>query len=424
MAGKNANSSGRIIDFYQMFSLDQNASAKEIKKSLRAIQSDIRTAMSDGSLNGEEILSKLQDQEDKVVLAMKCFKNDEAKEKYDKELADAYKRNKVDVEAQKLSQELFEEIATYFAKQQYRLVIGKCLEAIKNNVRDVRLYEYLAKSYRLMNDTQHALEAVNDGLKIDSSNLTLLKVGSRIFTVNYKNYDEAQKYVNQITEIDRSSGTAEQVNLYMNFGKTHVAYQTIDEYVTANPGDISFKQQCAYDIVGVSYGCYEACKAEDGEEVSLILSEDAYKECLEYCQKAVSLYKDENTQNALEYAQHFGETEFNEDNRSDIRWCLASTALMLIILFFGRGEGSVGMGAVLPYVLMFAAMAVITGGLIKESRRPYWQIYKYIFTGEREPRERVFLVLGKILSWYMRISWWLAKAMWRLIFILWRIVMA
>ncbi len=424
MAAKGRGASGRIVDFYQMFSLDQNASAKEIKKSLRTIQADIRTAMSDGSLNDEEIMKRLQEQSDQVTQAMKCFKNDETKAKYDKELEAAYKSNKVDVEAQKLSQELFEEIAMYFAKQQYKAVISKCVDAINNNVRDIRLYEYLAKSYRLLGDAENALDAVEKGLKVDGDNLDLLKIGSRVYTVNYQNYDEAQKIINHMAEIDKGCATAEQIHLYLNFGKDEIAYQTLDEYMAAHPADEVFKQNCAYDIIGMSYNCYDDCLAEDGTEVSLLLSEEAYQKCLAYCKKAVSLYSDENTRNALEYAEHFGKTEFNEDNASDVKWCLAGAALFLLAGFMSMGavaslgEGGVGtlFAGVLQGLLFISIPIVITGGLIKESYRPYWKIYKYIFTGERDMREKVFIVLGRIFSCYIRLGWWMTKFVFRIMF--------
>lgn len=418
MASEFLDASGKFLDFYQIFSLDQGNSAKECKTELRRIQANIRQAMSDGSLNGEEILKRLQEQCDQVTLAMKCFRNDDTKESYDKQLANAYKHNKVSVEAAKLSQELFEEIATYFAKRQYKEVIEKCVSAINNNVRDVRLYEYMAKSYRYIGDTQHALESADSGLKIDPDSLALMKVESRIYTSDYEDYDAAQKIINRMSEINKSVGTAEQVNLYLNFDKDEMAYQTIDEYVSANPKDEAFKQSCAYDIIGAAYGCYEECEAEDGQDILLILSEESYLKCLEYCNKAVSVYDDENTRKELEDAKHFGKKEFNYANKRDIIWCAIGAAVFLICGFSALGQ--LGFVEALPILLFCLLPVAATIALIKESYRPYWKIYRYLYTGKRDTREKIVLGFGWLFSAYIRvgfkISWWIFKFAFRLAF--------
>lgn len=415
---------GQMVDYYSMYGLNQSASAKDTKKRLRQIQADIRTAMSDGSLNGEEILSKLQQQNEDVVQAMKCFKNEEAKKKYDADLQAAYNANMVDVESQKLAKELFEEILTLFAKREYQQVIAKCLEQINNNTRDVRLYEYLAKSYRLIGRTQQAMDAVENGLKVENDNDRLLKIACRISADDYKDYNRAQGYINRLDGVNKSTATAEQIYLYMNFEKKDAAYQTLDQYLSENPNDQFFRQQCAYDFIGYANECYDTCEAEDGTNVSLILSEEAYHTCLEYCQKAYDLYQDENTRNELEYAKHFGEVEFNEDNRIDLRWNYLATAIyavscvMGIVFMSGVMSGDIreGFSLFLFGFAFFAGSLYVTLNFRKASYRPYWQIYKYIFTGEREPKERVFLILGKIISCYMRFSWWLCKVLLRLMF--------
>lgn len=401
---------GRVTDFYQFYGLNQKDSAKNIKKRLRQIQADIRTAMSDGSLNGEEILKTLQEDNEIVAQAMKCFKNDEAKKKYDAELEAAYKAGTVDVESQKLAKELFDEILRLFAKREYKQVIAKCIEQINNNTRDVRLYEYLAKSYRLLGDSTHAMDAVENGLNIESDNINLLKVACRISTADNKNYDKAQAYINRLNESNHSAGTVEQIYLYMNFDKKDIAYQTINEYLATNPNDQFFRQQCAYDFIGYANECYDLCEAEDGTKVSLILSGDAYNTCLEYTQKAYDLYQDENTKNELEYAKHFGEVEFNEDNKEDLNWDYKAIVFLGI---FGLMGFITSPFAGIALLALCGVCAYVTISFRKISYRPYWQIYKYIFTGEREPEEQKFLMIGRIMSFLIRAFWWMFKWMFK-----------
>ena len=49
--------------------------------------------------------------------------------------------------------------------------------------------------------------------------------------------------------------------------------------------------------------------------------------------------------------------------------------------------------------------------LMRKCQRPaYWQISKYYLTGKREKKEKKYILIGKILSFYMR--WSIKAAVW------------
>ena len=87
-------------------------------------------------------------------------------------------------------------------------------------------------------------------------------------------------------------------------------------------------------------------------------------------------------------------------------WCVAG----VMALSSGVGPGS------FIAILLAAACAYVTVMLHKVSKRPYWQIYKYELTGQREPKEKRYITIGNIIAGYMRWSVKLAFGMIRLIF--------
>ena len=244
-----------LIDYYGIYKLDRNLSAREIKKMLRSIQGDIRANMSSGSLNGEAILFKLQESFHQVADALKVFKNDDTKEEYDAQLDAAYANGTLNTEAQAVAEDLYAEIEALFLKGNYQRAAQKCTEALNNNVHDARIYGLLARSYYALRDVVRSLKTVAEGVKIHPENLELLRIGARFSNEGQDDLNTAQSYINRMFELDADNkfAYAEQIYLYLCSGKNDLAYQNIDEYIEMHPQDMEFRKTCAYDLIGYSY---------------------------------------------------------------------------------------------------------------------------------------------------------------------------
>ncbi|MCD7764120.1 MAG: hypothetical protein LUI14_13190 [Lachnospiraceae bacterium] len=388
-----------IVDYYAVYAIDRKAKTKEIRKLLLQKQGELRSHMSNGSLNGDEVMEKLQDAYNMIAAAVKIFKNEDRRKEYDKQLDAAYATGKIDVEAQKAAQDIYEEIEAMFLKGNYRGAIRKCMEALNNNICDFRIYLLLAQSYFALHDTDHSLESVEDGLRVHPDNLPLLKAGSRFANEGKKDFNRAQRYVNRMMEIDPQSPLAisEQSYLYLNTGREDLAYQMIDDYMEKHPSDVQFRKDCAHDLIGHSYSYYTKDPSSEGY---VIASEENYNKCLDICNKAAGIYNDENVRTALDTATSFGQTVFNDENLEGILWLLIGGLVYAIVglVLAGSGFSTIGQAGILALfigalmsspVLLIGILLLFCAWRLREvSYRPYWQIYKFIITGEREKKEK------------------------------------
>lgn len=405
-----------LIDYYAVYTLDRKLSAKEIKKSLRSIQGDICENMSSGSLNSDENMAKLQTAFNMVADALKIFKDEEKKKKYDIQLDEAYRQGILKTEEQKMAEDLYAEIEAMFLKGNYRGAAKQCNDALNNNIHDAKIYGLLARSYYALREVDRSLRTVADGVKIHPEDMELLKIGARFYNEGKNDYNAAQNYINQMLSLDEDNkfANAEQIYLYLCSGKSELAYQNMDEYIEKHPCDNEFRRTCAYDLIGYSYHYY----TKDPNSGSYVLiSKEAYENCVEVCSKAASVYSDDTIKECLEYARNFGKIEFNEDNKENILW-LAIAGVM----YFTSGLFSY-IGCITEFyregffaalgVFLFSSLVVALGvgvlysavQLRSVSYRPYWQIYKYYLTGEREKKEKFYIKIGKIFADYMKWGW-------------------
>ena len=415
--GKNIDIPEGFIYYYVLYGIDRKTKTKDIRKLLFQKQGEIRSNMSNGALNSPEIMKKLQEAGNEIANAIRAFKNDERRSAYDEILDAAYEAGRIDTAAQTMAQDLYEEIEALFMKGNYRLAVQKCMDALNNNVRDYRIYILLAQSYFALRDPDRSIKTVDDGLKVHPDNLPLLRAGARFANEGKKDYDRAQGYVNKMMEIDKESPLAasEQSYLYLSMGKQDLAYGLIDEYVEKHPNDMDFRKDVAYDLVGYSYTCYTK---DPNSDAYVIASQEDYQKSLDSCNKAMSLYNDENVQEALNNAKSFGTTEFNEENKDGIKWLFIGGliysfgAVMAIVAGIQAGEiGGALLGA-LPFIAL-GGLLIYSGVRLRQvSYRPYWQINKFILTGQREKGEGKYIIIGKIFAGYMR---WSLKAGWAIV---------
>lgn len=398
-----------ILDYYQLYGLDRAMKAKEIVKAIRLHQAKARDHMQTVKENSPELFKKVKQMCDMASEAAKCFKTEKAKKEYDKELDLAYQEGRIDVERQKVAESLIGEIENLFASGNYQGVVRRCNEALERKLYDEKLYSYLAQSYDFLGDLSKALNTIDSGLEIYPESIEILSVGARLYNVEQKDYDKAQSMINRMFEVEEDNKWAnlEQIYLYLMFEKEELGYQSIDEYLGRHPQDQEFRSACAHDLISYSYGFYTK-DTQNG--IYVITSEEAYKKCVEITDKAVGICRDEITLEAQETVRRFGEKEFNKDNVENIFWSGLAAGIYLLM--------GVMMWATVPNSFVIAIIPIAFGLLLSYctyqlvcvSNRPYWQLMKYYLTGQREKKEKKYIFIGKLLSFYMK--WSVKAAIW------------
>ena len=406
-----------IIDYYALYHLTRGADSKEIGKELRKKQGEIKQKMSAGALNSDEVNKKLMEQDKLIAAAIRIFKSEEKLQEYNAMLDAAIASGTLNTEAQEAAESALEEIERLFLNSNYAAVIKRCRASLAENGANSKLYSWLAQSYFMSGQGDATIATVEDYVKAFPMEGTALDLGVRYYIQVRNDFNKAQEYMNRILEIDESSPLAalDQSYIYLAENNLDMAFQVIDGYVAAHPSDMDFRRDSAYDIIGF---CARMYHSVDGSDALFLTSAEEQATCKKLADKAASIYQDPDIQTYVDYTNYMGKIEFNEDNKSIIGWSIFAGVVYLIgaVIAVGatantRSSISSAIGPMLFLILLAAACFVIGGGLIKVSKRPYWQIYKYELTGEREPMEKTFITLGTLLSGYIK---WAFRAGWKL----------
>ncbi len=415
----------RVEDYYISCDLNKTASREENLHKLRNKFAKYQEMASEGAVNGEEIQQQIREMSEKFRAAIRIFSNPERYKTYNEELQRAYEYNMVDVAAAKVSAEFLDEMERLYVAGNYEQIIRKCLNEINGGAQNVKVYMWLARAYSMLKKIPETLNAVENGLKIDSKNIDLLRIGSRVFTDDLRNYDKAQTVINTMMNINASAGTAEQANLYYSFDKDEAADRLIGEYTAAHPYDQNFKINCAQDLIGQANKCWEPFipQGSSGVQGYCLTSERAYKKCLRRTEKAAQLYPSEMTKKELDEVRKFGVVTFNEENKQSLFYCTLSgviyTILAVVGIFVTAGDETMSR---VFYFLLAGSLAGLSWFIVfrlrQVSYRPQWQIMRHTIYGERMPEEKRFIVIGGILSgfikWSFKFGWKLVKFSFRL----------
>lgn len=412
-----AQTGSAVTDYYAIYGLDRTKKASEIKKELRLIQGDIREKMNYGSHISPAAMTMLQQSFAQVAAALKVFRTEESKRNYDKALSQAIGAGAVSSTAQAApkNQNLAAEMEQLFLKGNYHSAIQKGTAALQNNIQEAKVYCTLAKCYKETNEIDQGIQILKNGLKVHPDHMEILGLAARFYSEGKQDYAMSQKLVNRMLKAapEDTDANIEQAFLYLCSGKRDLAYQQMEDFIYRHPTDRKFRKKCAYDLLGFSYQCYTR---DPQTGASVIASEEDYLTCLEVCNKAASIYRDSTVEDCLSNAKHFGEVEFNEDNRENIRWSVLAGVIYLIpgigglavLLGEAAEEGLAATLAGAGYAMIPIAIGLLVLyaalNLRKVSWRPYWQIYKYQITGQREKKEKRYILIGNILTGYMKWS--------------------
>jgi hypothetical protein len=400
-----------IVDYYALYHLTRGADSKELVAQLRKKQGEIKQMMSAGALNGEEVMEKLLEQDKLITAAIKIFKSAEKLEEYNAQLDAAMESGTLNTEAQEAAESALADIEKLFLSGNYNAVIKKCRMSINENGANAKIYNWLAQSYYMTNQGEAAISTVEEFVKAFPTDASALDMGVRYYILVNNNITKAQEFLNKIVENFAESALAvlDQVYIHLAERNTEIAFKEIDDYMSANPTDQEFRQKVSYDMIGFCSRLYARVDYE-GNEIAFLTSDEDYTLCKSLTDKASAIYRDPEIQNYVEYTNHMGEVEFNSDNKTNIKWSAYAAFIYGAAGFAAFSSDSIA-GGILGIVLA-AACAYAAIMLFKVSKRPYWQIYKYELTGEREPKEQIYITIGNIIAGYMR---WCFKAAWAMI---------
>ena len=409
LKSKKAAVDPNLVDYYHDLSLNRNASEKEILEELR-IRLNKTRQMERMVMRGSVNHTRLREVEDKIHAATRIFSKKETRVAYDEKLEIAIQNGALNTNAQPIAEDVYAEIERMFEMNNFNGVIHKCQELLSSNSAETKLYTYMARSYLMSDRPAEAIKTAEDCVNIHPNDFDALQLAARFYNMCNNDLQKSQSFVNRMLELDAENPVAinEQGYLYLCMGNRAMAFKTIDEYISAHPTDEYFREAAAVDMINYSYKLF--VKDENGYD--LLISQEAYEECLAIAEKAASIYNDQDIKGHLDYTRQFGNIEFNQDNKEAIAWEILGGLVYVIpsFMFFGQGGSGIATGI----LMLLLGLGLIACGvmLFKVSKRPYWQIYRYELTGYRDKNEKIFVTVGKIFTGYMR---WGLKAGWALV---------
>lgn len=395
---KNESKKESIPNYYEIFGLKRNDSidniVRELNDKLNVVIQKLNRVSTESSVRDlKELKNILND-------AIKRFRTKESRALYDEELDYAIEHNLVDKQTETIAADIWAEIEKWYLNENYEAIIRKCTELL-NTSADIRLYNYLSESYFFTDKNDMALATVNKCVEVHPRNLVALKLAARAYNNYASDVNTAQKLINQMLEIDPESPITinEQFYLYLCIGNKSMAYAIIDEYIEKNPSDFPTRKEFALSIINYSYRLFEYTRIDDCD-VRVLADEKIYLDCLDLARKAASICDEDIVKEHLKEVEHFGEIEFNVDNAEYIKWMKIGTVLY--------GISAIAI-LVLVGFLQFLLAAAVTAGLayctmqlINVSKRPLWQVMKYYLTGKREKKEKIYILVGRIFTGYMK----------------------
>lgn len=405
---KNQNA---MIDYYEVYGehINIDQPRKEIYKTLNNMLKTQKRHLQISEQNADEsMIEKINYEIDLLHEAIKIFRKDDNREKYDKALEKARKDGNINHLEQKKAKDILEEIHRLFSQQLYPAVVNKCTEAFNEGTHISELYRLMSLSYFELGKGSDSIKAINDGLIHNPDDKNLLYTGAELAFQISDDTSISQGYINRILEISPNDpqALAKQCFLYMYNNKQDLSYKKIDEYLECYPDDQVFRRACAYNLVRyVSFSMFTT----DEYGNSYVSNKEAYDNGFNACSKALELYRDDGIARTYEDVKSLGETSYNNENTSHIIYLILGGIVYLVfgILLFLAGLSSLGpIMFIISTILEGLGIGLMYSGymLRKESYRPQWQIDKYDMTGIREPSEEKYINIGNKFVSFMKFT--------------------
>lgn len=396
------------VDLYKELEIDRAWDEKSIRNHLKGLQK--LWTQRQGATNDKEQLLLIDKILTYVEDGYRYLTKTLKRQQYDQALELAYKAGKIIDEAEEKLHDILDQARAYYRKGKIQLAAKLAQEAVDGKVNDPSAYNLLARCYFDTNAYEKAINTVDQGLSIFKDNIDLHWLGARIATNGTKNYEDAQRRVNELITLapEKSIGHSEQVYLHLRKGDESLAFQEIDSYIAAHPADDGFKRDVAYDLDTYSNTCYYYDAAQNA---SFIADKASYDKCLMLRSKAVEIFHDEHTQNQLERAKYYGQKEWNDWNMDSIKSLALYGTIFVGLDLLAHSGAFFGIGFVL-----YAVMGV----LIYFSFRPYWQINKTYVTGQMGTAEKMINQIGNLTA---KSAIWILRALVKIIELIFRFIL-
>lgn len=411
---KSANVDPNITDYYQIYDLIRGTKREDLLKELRRKKNGLiqkqQTAPAEKKVEIEAKVSKL------IMLlddAIKIFKNAEKFNEYNKQLDLAYANGMINTAYQDELLASLDEVERLFYSENYGAAINLCNKLISEKGASVKLCEVLSKSYYLSGNKAGALSTAEYCVKTFPHDSIALDLAVRMSVRVGNDFNKAQSYMNMILESFSDTALAALDQAYILFSQNNLdmGFVVIDNYINLHPSDSQFRSNAAYDMIAFGNGMFKGDGSNNG--IVYLDSTEEYDMCKRYADKAGEICNDQTVREYVEDINYYGTVEFNEDNKEHLKWSMIGCA---VFIFYGLI--AIQYGAVSQSILSIA-LAIGCGfvyvSLRSVSRRQYWQINKYYMTGERLPKEQLFINIGTVLTFIFKWTFKLTIEMYKLI---------
>lgn len=386
-----ARNKQEFFDYYERFGLDRSKDIKHLKKELTLKITDLTAKRSCIPPSDETLKKRIEDEIALMQKAMMTFSNDKRRKAYDTELDKALKAGRVNHEENTEIRDILEKARRFFDKGQYELAVKFAKEVIDNNPNSPEPYIILCRSKFLSCEYDEAVELVDKSSKIFANDLELCWLAVR-YNILIEDIETAQRKLNEAVSKFGNVPllAAEQIYLYFYINRDEMAMKTVQEYLSVNPNDNTYKKYVAYNILEIANYSY---LYDPASEMLLLTEEKDYNRCLEIVTAANRIYQDERTTNELKYIKQFGDMIYDEDNRGAFKFNVRLSIIGLIatIVMFVLGNDLVYFGV---FGVIFTILCAVTAVVINSmDMQPRWKVIRDSYRGFNENEDNLLYVI-------------------------------
>lgn len=401
----------KIPNYYEIYLLQRGASREDLYRQLKLKRSELENKQDMARSNeNKKVLESIVKYLSELSAAIKVFRNDKRFEEYNKQLDAAIAKGTVDTEYQAQLLASLDEIERLFYQEgNYGAVINRCQQLISEDGASVKLYDFLSRGYYMYKDNENAMRVAEECAKSFSHDIDAFDIAVRMSIKAAKDIDKAQRYMNIMLEkFDNGFMAAlDQAYILMAQNNLDMGFRVVDDYIKEHPSDKNFRTRAAYDMISFGNDMFTREDDRNSQSISYLNTQEEYDICKRYADKAGEICNDEVIQQYVKEVEYFGQTEFNEDNKGALTEMLKGLGVMVIgmalLIKFGGPKGIFSLTGI-AVIAWTVALLFVYVNLRAVSYRQYWQINKYYMTGERLPKEKLFITIGKILVFYFAFS--------------------
>ena len=364
-----------FINYYRELDLDRTQTTEELRTEIMALLKDYNSMLSSTEQDkNPELYDELEEKMGYCRQALVIFSAKQSRRKYDKELDEHGESENV----HEKYQELFKDVVVYFEDERYELTVELCKKLIELDPNIPDAYSLLSKAYYNIGNYDEAMKILDDASKAFRSNIHIRWSQIRL-RILLDDYQIAQQLLNEALEEFPLvyDFNAEQVYLYLKTGNNAIAKKKIEEFLSANPSDIQYRQQVCEDLVRLALLCYHYFPENDDK---VLLNKAAYNKCREYLVLANQIFNTEDAKQELDTINYLGQKSWVQDGGT-FKGGVLLTAIgcfLLYVVYRGAtasGKINIHIGIIICFII--ALFPLISGILrLKKMHKPNWEILR------------------------------------------------